>query len=175
MGLNWRSLGFSHNQNDRGSSGVYIICIYCGLSMKINTRKMPHSMQRSWTHLYCVCFCVCGRQKPEDPQFEPHGWRCHYTGHYRRSGISRVYLWLLSINAWLSKLYHVMPMKCPCYTHKLYMWYVHSVHVIFTGAHMVSCLKHAITWHTWKTIGCFSQYWKVNGWCQAWLTNAALY
>ena len=30
---------------------------------------MPHSAQRLWTHLYCVCFYVCGQQKPEDPQF----------------------------------------------------------------------------------------------------------
>ena len=29
----------------------------------------------------------------EDPKFEPHGWRRHYTGWYRRSEISGVYLW----------------------------------------------------------------------------------
>ena len=23
-------------------------------------------------HLLCICFCVCGWQKPKDPQFEPH-------------------------------------------------------------------------------------------------------
>ena len=36
MGLKLGSLGFSRNQNNRGSSGVYVICIYCGLSGKIN-------------------------------------------------------------------------------------------------------------------------------------------
>ena len=41
------------------------------LAWKIDIRKMPLVAPRSWTHLYCVCFCVCGRQKPEDPQFEP--------------------------------------------------------------------------------------------------------
>ena len=43
-----------------------------------------------------ICFAfafVCGRQKHEDPQFEPHGWRRHYTGRYRESGISPLYLW----------------------------------------------------------------------------------
>ena len=44
----------------------------------------------------CICFafafCVCGHQKPEDPQIEPHGWRLHYTGRYRESGISPLYL-----------------------------------------------------------------------------------
>ena len=30
-----------------------------------------------------------GRQKPEDRQFEPHGWQRHYTGRYMMSGISR--------------------------------------------------------------------------------------
>ena len=38
---------------------------------------------------------MCGRQKHEYPQFEPHGWRRHYTGRYTRSGISPVYMWCL--------------------------------------------------------------------------------
>ena len=87
-GSNWGSLGFSRNQNNRGSSGAYVTCMYCGLSVKTITRKKPHGARRSWTHLLCVCFCVCGRQKPEDPKIEPHGWRCHYTGRHSRSGIS---------------------------------------------------------------------------------------
>ena len=29
-------------------------------------------MRRLWRHWFCVCFCMRGRQKPEDPQFEPH-------------------------------------------------------------------------------------------------------
>ena len=36
-GSNWGYSGFSHNQNNHGSSGMYVTCIYCGLSMKINT------------------------------------------------------------------------------------------------------------------------------------------
>ena len=88
---NWGSSGFPRNQNKSGSSGAYVTCIYRSLSMKVNTCKMLHGARRSWAHL----FCVCGRPKPEDPQFEPHSWRRHYTGRYRRSGISRVYLWLL--------------------------------------------------------------------------------
>ena len=115
---------------DCGLSGAYITCIYRGLSVKINMHKTSHSEQRSWKHLYCICFYSVVGKNLVTPSLS------HYLGHYRRSGIPRVYLWLLS-NAWLSKLYHVMPMKYPCDTHKLYMWYVHTVHVIFTGAHMV--------------------------------------
>ena len=45
-----------------------------------------------------ICFafvfvCVCGRQKPEYPQFEPHGWQHHYTERCMRSGIFLVCLW----------------------------------------------------------------------------------
>ena len=63
--------GFSRNQNNRGLSGAYVTCIYCDLSVKINMRKTPHGTQGSWTHLLCICFCVCGRQKPEDPTLSP--------------------------------------------------------------------------------------------------------
>ena len=42
----------------------------CGL--KINMCKMPHGARRLWTHLFCICFCVCDWQKPKDPQFDPH-------------------------------------------------------------------------------------------------------
>ena len=54
-----------------GSSGAYATCIYCCLSVKITYVKKPHSMWRSWTHLVCICFCVCGWQKPEDPKLSP--------------------------------------------------------------------------------------------------------
>ena len=50
---------FPRNQNNRGSSGAYVTCIYCGLSMKINTPQTPHGARRSWTHLFCVCGCRC--------------------------------------------------------------------------------------------------------------------
>ena len=88
--------GFPRKQNNRGPSGAHVTCIYCDLSAKINTRKTPHGVKRSWTHLCCgfFFFCVCGRQKSKDPQFEPHDWRRHYVGRYWRSGISCVYLWL---------------------------------------------------------------------------------
>ena len=56
------------------------VCMYCGLSVKIKTRKTPHGVQRSLTHFICVCFHVCGRQKPEYPQLELHCWRCHQRG-----------------------------------------------------------------------------------------------
>ena len=46
--------------------------MYRDLSVMTNKRKTPHSAQRSETHLFCVFFSVCGRQKPENPQIEPH-------------------------------------------------------------------------------------------------------
>ena len=51
--------------------------MYCGLSMKIN---MCETLQRSWTHFVCVCFCVCSRQKLKYSQLELHGWQRHCTG-----------------------------------------------------------------------------------------------
>ena len=55
-----------------------------GMRLKTNTR-----VRRSWTHLFCIYF-ACGRQRPRN---WAHDWRCHYTGQYRKSGISGVYLW----------------------------------------------------------------------------------
>ena len=85
----WWSSGFSHNQNN--SSSVCVTCMYCSMRVKTNTCKTQHSAQRLWTHLFCVCFCVFGRQNPEDPQIEPNGWQCQYTGRYR-SLVSLVYI-----------------------------------------------------------------------------------
>ena len=65
---------------------IAIVCqvrIYCSLSVKINMREMPHCAWRSWKYFVCVCFHVCGRQKPKYPQFEPHGWQGHYIGWFR--------------------------------------------------------------------------------------------
>ena len=45
--------------------------IYCCLSVKINTRKTPHGAQRSWKHLYCICFCICGGKNPKTPNLSP--------------------------------------------------------------------------------------------------------
>ena len=61
MGLKLGVLGFSRN---RGSSGVFVICIYCGLSVKINMGKTPHSAQSALMHLFYICFCVCGQRRP---------------------------------------------------------------------------------------------------------------
>ena len=44
-----------------------------------NTHKILRGAQRSWTQLFCICFCACGRQKPEDPQIQPYCWRRNYT------------------------------------------------------------------------------------------------
>ena len=39
--------------------------------MKTNKLKTLHRQRRSWTQLFCIYFCICGRQKPKDPQVEP--------------------------------------------------------------------------------------------------------
>ena len=56
--------------------------------------KMLHGARRSWMHLFCIYFCVRGRQKLKDPQIESHSWQCHYTGWY---------LWCISV---VIPLYH---------------------------------------------------------------------
>ena len=42
------------------------VCVYCDL---INMHETPHGTWRLWTHFVCVCFCVCGWQKPEHPNW----------------------------------------------------------------------------------------------------------
>ena len=62
--------------------------------------KTPHSAQRLWTHLYCVCFFMCGWQKPKRPQFEPHGWRRHYMVQYYIGSLgSPVYIYGCNLGA----------------------------------------------------------------------------
>ena len=70
--------GFFRNQNNLGSSGAYVTCIYWGLSMKINVCKTLHGTRRLWTHLFCVCFLCVWSARNKDSQFEPNGWRCQY-------------------------------------------------------------------------------------------------
>ena len=54
--------------NKRGSTGAYVTRIYCRLSVKINMGKTLHGMRSLWTHLFWVCFCMRGRQKPTIPK-----------------------------------------------------------------------------------------------------------
>ena len=70
-GAQWGSLGFSCNQNNRGLSGAYVACIYCGLSVKVNTRKMPHGMQKLWTYLLCLFFACVVSKNPKTPNSSP--------------------------------------------------------------------------------------------------------
>ena len=93
----WGSAGFSRNQNKHGSSCAHVTCIFCGLSVKTDKHAYAR-VKRCAAHedheRICLrLFCVCGRQKPEDPQIELYGWRSHHTGWYRKSGISGVCLW----------------------------------------------------------------------------------
>ena len=57
-----RSLAcFDHSKDDL--SGIII------LDVSVNNVKWCFPLPSP--PLFCVCFCVCGRQKPEDPQIEP--------------------------------------------------------------------------------------------------------
>ena len=62
-GSNWGSSGLSRYQNNHGLSDAYATSIYYGLSVKINTRKMLHGMQRLWTRLFLHLWSA----NPEDP------------------------------------------------------------------------------------------------------------
>ena len=105
MGLKMGSLGFfPSNHNNRDSSGAYVTCIYCGLRVQKNTRTMPHGTQRLWTLLFCVCFFA----KTWRPPIWAHGWRRHYTGRYRRTGISHLYLWSVCLSLSLSFMFSLL-------------------------------------------------------------------
>ena len=90
-GSNW-GYPVSPNQNNCGSSGAYVTCIYYGLSAEIHTRWNVAWCMKSWMHLFCVCFCVCGWQKPEYPNLSTMADEAITQGRYTRSGISLVYM-----------------------------------------------------------------------------------
>ena len=78
-------LGISCNQNNYGSSGAYVTCIYCSLSsLKINTARKDHG--RIWFAF--VFACVVGKN-PKTPNLSPMA-----DDAIMRSGISLVYLWV---------------------------------------------------------------------------------
>ena len=49
---------------------TYATSIYCGQSMKSSTRRMAHSARRSWTHWFCICFCMFGQQNLKTPNLQ---------------------------------------------------------------------------------------------------------
>ena len=94
MGLKLGVFGFFLQSKQPWLVRCVCHCISCDLSVKINNTSWHTKIVNA---LVYRCFCVCGLQKPEDPQIGPHCWRHHYTGRCRRSGISDVYLWLIHI------------------------------------------------------------------------------
>ena len=94
MGLKPGSSGFSIIKITVVCHVHNVACMYCGQSVTITTCLNIAQHAKIVEAFVCIlCVCVCGRQKPKDPQFEPHGWQHHYTRRYTRSGISLVYLW----------------------------------------------------------------------------------
>ena len=68
---------------------IHQVCVCCGLRKKIYMPKMPYGSKIVGAF---VSACVWSA-KAKYPHFELHGWRRHYTGWYRSSGISFLYLW----------------------------------------------------------------------------------
>ena len=65
---------------------AHVTCIFCGLCVKINTSKTWFKCRTAREDRGRIFACVVGKNL-KTPQFEPHGWRRHYTGWYTRSGI----------------------------------------------------------------------------------------
>ena len=84
-GSNWGYSGFSRDQNNYDLSGAYVLWSEREDKPAWKAARYSKIVGRIFV---CIWFHVCGRQKPEYPQFEPHGWRRQYTGWYTRSGIS---------------------------------------------------------------------------------------
>ena len=71
-GSNWGSLGFSRNQNNRGSWGGYVTCIYCSLSVKINPQNIARHAKIVNIFVLCLILCVCVVGKnPKTPNLSP--------------------------------------------------------------------------------------------------------
>ena len=62
---------FTHHQNNRGLLGAYVTWIFCGVSVKINTLKMPRGEQRSWLRLFCICFVYVVSKNLKTPIWAP--------------------------------------------------------------------------------------------------------
>ena len=134
-GSNWGYSGFSHYQNNRDSSWAYVLQsahVDCG---RMYGRQNPWTdLFKSCLELCnIILFTIAGFTlsyarygKPRNgydvmqlhariwkglyPKLELHGWRCHYTGQYRSSGISGLLLWKeLPHNSVLLKLLHSNP------------------------------------------------------------------
>ena len=98
VGSTWGVFGVFRNQNNRGSSGAYVTCIHCGLSVKINTRwnaaRRAKIVDAIVLCFLFVCLFVClflrvWSEKNEYPN-------------YTRSGIALVYLWCIHTMALMS-------------------------------------------------------------------------
>ena len=68
MGLKLGYSGFSRNQNNPGSSGAYVTCIYCGLRVKIKHASKCGSTSKDRGR---ICFWVCGQQNLKTPNMSP--------------------------------------------------------------------------------------------------------
>ena len=79
-GSSWGSSGFVRNQIDRGSSGTYATCIYCGLIVKINTLKSRTAREdRGHICFKFVFACVVGKD-PKTPKLNPMADDAIYMG-----------------------------------------------------------------------------------------------
>ena len=83
MGLQSGYSGFSHNKNNHDLWAWRWTCV---------RRRTAHKDR------WCILFAfvsVCGRQKPEYPKLELHGWQRHIQGSMP-SGISFLHLYIIN-------------------------------------------------------------------------------
>ena len=73
----WRSQNLGHLDPGMGSNGdicyVWSVGMYYIVGVKINMREPPHGAQRLLMQFSCVCFRMCGRQKPNIPNWSSMG------------------------------------------------------------------------------------------------------
>ena len=80
---------FSRYQNNRGSSCGYVTASTAVWAWRWNTQNATWCIADRLVLRLFLRACSTQTQKS---QVQPHGWRCHYTGRYRWSGVSRVLL-----------------------------------------------------------------------------------
>ena len=126
--------------------GVLLIVPACiGVCTPWQTGKMPHRSacdERLCKHIFLAfVFRLCGQQMPKDHQIEPHGLWCHSMGHYGRSGISEVYLWMGAIFMKISTLllwnppsvFHTGSINFKSNLDQIYQTYQWCASIIFWG------------------------------------------
>ena len=129
IGSNWES---SWNQHNCGSSGVYVTCIYCSLSVKINMRKNRTVTQDHGRICFTFAFvCVICRNL-KTPNLCPMADNAITRGSIQGLG-SLVYVCGTGTHAQLQQFMHKIDIIA-----NLKLYYV--IHHIKTGHLSIECI-----------------------------------